>query len=95
VVGTSGAQPPLTATSKKGEIIGLDVDIARAIAAAMGVKLKLVPMPFAELLPALEAGKVDMILSGMTITGERNRKAAFLGPYLVTGQVAQPGLMDR
>ena len=86
VVGTSGTQPPMTATSKKGEFIGLDVDIARAMANAMGVKLKLHPAPFAELLPALEAGKVDMVLSGMTITGERNKKAAFVGPYLVTGK---------
>jgi polar amino acid transport system substrate-binding protein len=85
-VGTTGTQPPMTAVSKKGEIIGLDVDISRAMASAMGVKLKFVPMPFADLLPALEAGKVDMVLSGMTITGERNKKAAFVGPYLVTGK---------
>jgi ABC-type amino acid transport substrate-binding protein len=37
VVGTSGAQPPMTATTKKGEIIGLDADISRAMADAMGV----------------------------------------------------------
>jgi polar amino acid transport system substrate-binding protein len=86
VVGTTGTQPPMTATNKKGEIIGLDVDISRAMASAMGVKLKFVPMPFAELLPALEAGKVDMVLSGMTITAERNKKVAFVGPYIVTGK---------
>jgi polar amino acid transport system substrate-binding protein len=86
VVGTTGTQPPMTATSKKGEIIGLDVDISRAMASAMGVKLKFVPMPFAELLPALEAGKVDLVLSDMTITAERNKKVAFVGPYLVAGK---------
>jgi polar amino acid transport system substrate-binding protein len=85
-VGTSGTQPPMSVTNKKGEIIGLDMDISRAMANEMGVKLKLVQMPFAELLPALEAGKVDMVISGMTITGERNKKAAFAGPYLVTGK---------
>jgi polar amino acid transport system substrate-binding protein len=85
-VGTSGTQPPLSATNKKGELMGMDIDISRAVAEAMGVKLRFVTMPFAELLPALEAGKVDMILSGMTITAERNRKVAFVGPYLVTGK---------
>jgi len=85
-VGTSGTQPPMSATNKKGELIGMDVDLSRAMADAMGVKLKFVPMPFAELLPALEAGKVDMVLSGMTITAERNKKVAFVGPYVVTGK---------
>jgi polar amino acid transport system substrate-binding protein len=86
VVGTSGTQPPLSVTNKKGELIGLDVDMARAMAKALGVKLKFAQMPFAELIPALEASKVDMVLSGMTITGERNKKVAFAGPYLVTGK---------
>jgi polar amino acid transport system substrate-binding protein len=85
-VGTSGTQPPMSATNKKGELMGMDVDISRAMAEAMGVKLKFVPIPFAELLPALEAGKVDIVISGMTITPERNKKAAFVGPYLVTGK---------
>jgi polar amino acid transport system substrate-binding protein len=85
-VGTSGTQPPMSAVNKKGELMGMDVDISRAIADAMGVKLKFVQMPFAELLPALEAGKVDMILSGMTMTPERNKKVAFVGPYVVTGK---------
>jgi polar amino acid transport system substrate-binding protein len=86
VVGTSGAQPPMTATSKKGEIIGMDADIARAIAESMGVKLKFSVMPFDKLLPALQAGQVDIVLSGMTITGMRNSKVAFAGPYFVTGK---------
>ena len=43
---TSGAQPPMTATTKKGELIGLDIDIAKAMADALGVKIKFVSMPF-------------------------------------------------
>jgi len=86
VVGTSGKQPPMTAITKKGEIIGLDADISRAMATAMGVKVKFVLKPFAQLLPALEAGQVDIVLSGMTIKPERNRKVAFVGPYHVTGK---------
>lgn len=86
VVGTSGAQPPMTAINKKGEIIGLDADIARAMAAAFGVKIKFTLMPFAKLLPALEAGQVDMVLSGMTMTSKRNQQVAFVGPYYVSGK---------
>ena len=86
VVGTSGTQPPMTAVSKKGEIIGLDADIAREMAAALGVKIKFKMMPFAKLLPALEARQVDMIISGMTMTPERNRKVAFVGPYYISGK---------
>jgi len=86
MVGTSATQPPMIALTKKGEIIGLDADIARAMAAAMGVKVKFVTMPFAKLLSALEAGRVDMILSGMTMTPKRNQKVAFVGPYYVSGK---------
>jgi polar amino acid transport system substrate-binding protein len=86
LVGTSGNMPPFNITTKQGELIGLDIDLSRYIAAAMGVKIRFVTMPFFELLPALEAGKVDMILSSMTITPERNLKAAFVGPYFITGK---------
>lgn len=86
VVGTSGSQPPMIARTKKGEIIGLDADISREMAQAMGVKVKFVLMPFTKLLPALESGQVDMVLSGMTITPKRNQKVAFVGPYYVSGK---------
>ncbi|MCG6973985.1 MAG: transporter substrate-binding domain-containing protein [Desulfobacterales bacterium] len=86
LVGTSGAQPPLTATTKKGELIGLDIDIAKAMADSLGVKVKFVLMPFAKLLPALESNQVDIILSALTITPKRNQKVAFAGPYYVSGK---------
>jgi len=86
VVGTSGDQPPLTVKTKEGNIIGLDVDLAKIMADAMGVKLRLETMPFPELLPALQAGKIDMILSGMTITAQRNLRVAYVGPYYISGK---------
>jgi len=86
VVGTSGEQPPLTVKNKAGKIIGLDADLARYMANAMEVELRFEVMPFPELLPALEAGKVDMILSGMTMTPKRNLRVAFIGPYYVSGK---------
>jgi len=86
VVGTTGAQPPLNATSKTGEIIGLDADIAKLIAGNMGVKIEFKTMPFTELLPALTAGKVDLVISSMTITPTRNMQVAFIGPYFISGK---------
>jgi polar amino acid transport system substrate-binding protein len=84
-VGTSGTQPPLSATAKDGSLMGFDIEIANAMAKAMGVKLTLVPMDFADLLSAVQKGDVDMGLSGLTMTPQRNMKVAFVGPYLVSG----------
>ena len=86
VVGTMGNMPPLNMTSKDGEIFGLEPDLAGLLAKAMEVKVKFVTKPFNELLPALQTGEVDMVLSGMTITPERNRKVAFIGPYFISGK---------
>ena len=86
VVGMTGNMPPLNMTSKEGELIGYEVDLARAMAKAMGVKAKLAVMPFAELLPALQTGKIDLIVSNMTITPGRNMKVAFVGPYFTSGK---------
>ena len=86
VVGTAGSMPPLNMTTKDGQVVGIEPDIAHYIAGAMGVTLKIETMPFAELLPALESGKVDMVLSNMTITPKRNLSAAFVGPYYVSGK---------
>jgi len=85
-VGLSGNQPPLNAKNKAGQIIGMDAALAEMIANNMGVALKKVQMPFAELLPALQAGKVDMVLSGVSMTPDRNLKVAFVGPYYVSGK---------
>jgi polar amino acid transport system substrate-binding protein len=86
IVGTAGSMPPLNMTTKEGEVIGLEPDMAQAIATAMDVKLRLETMPFAELLPSLEEGRIDMIMSGMTINSKRNLKVAFVGPYLASGK---------
>jgi len=86
VVGTAANMPPLNMTTKEGQIIGLEVDIASLFAGGMGVKLTLKQVKFSDLLPALEAGQVDMVISGMTILPERNLKAAFVGPYFASGK---------
>jgi polar amino acid transport system substrate-binding protein len=85
-VGMSGSQPPLNMTTRAGELIGMEVDLARLLANAIGVEAELVTMPFGDLLPALVDGKVDVVISGLTMTPERNLRVAFAGPYLVSGK---------
>jgi polar amino acid transport system substrate-binding protein len=85
-VGMSGDQPPLNVRSRSGEIIGLEPDLAAVLAEAMQVELKIVPKPFPQLLGALEAGEVDVVMSQMTITPERNLRVAFVGPYFISGK---------
>ena len=85
-VGMTGHQPPLNFKNKAGQIIGLEVDLARAIAGLMGVELKIVEKPFSELLDALAADQVDLVMSGMTTTPERSIRAAFVGPYFLSGK---------
>jgi polar amino acid transport system substrate-binding protein len=85
-VGVSGDMPPMNLLTQDGKIIGMDVDLATMIAEAMGVKLNMQRVDFAGLLPALESGRIDMIISNMTMTPDRNLKAAFVGPYFTSGK---------
>ena len=85
-VGMSGNQPPLNFKGKDGTLMGLEVDLATTLAGLMGVKLEIVQKPFGELLGALQKGEVDLVMSGMTITAERNLKVAFVGPYYLSGK---------
>jgi polar amino acid transport system substrate-binding protein len=85
-VGMEPGYMPFEMTNQKGEIVGFDVDMAKRIAKAMGVKLELVSTAWDGIIPALLTNKFDMIMSGMTVTPERNLKIAFANPYIVVGQ---------
>jgi len=85
-IGTSGDYPPFTVKDKNDKLIGLDIELGMLIADTMGVKANIKQMPFTELLDALQSGKIDMIISAMTITPDRNTKVMFIGPYYISGQ---------
>src|SRR6185295_12671922 len=76
---------PLNMKDSRGEVVGFEADIVRALATAMGLELRFVVEPFAELIPSVERGEVDLAISGMTMTPERNARVAFAGPYFVSG----------
>lgn len=86
LVGTAANMPPLNMTTRDGKIIGLEADLAKMMADAMAVELKLKRIAFGDLLEAVQSGDVDVVISGMTITPERNLKVAFAGPYMVSGK---------
>ena len=86
MLGTSGDMEPMSFTHADGKVVGLDVDIGRFMAQAMGVKLTTRTLPFTELLPALQRGEVDVVISNLTITPKRNMSVAFVGPYMTSGK---------
>jgi polar amino acid transport system substrate-binding protein len=86
ILGTSANMAPMTYTKEDGTVVGLDIDVARLMAKSMEVKLTIKTLPFAELLPALDRGDVDVVISNMTITTKRNLQAAFVGPYMTSGK---------
>ncbi len=85
-VGLEAGYMPFEMKNKKGQIVGFDVDMAKAMAKAMGVKLKLVNTAWDGIIPALLTDKFDIIMSGMTITAERNLQVNFAKPYIIIGQ---------
>lgn len=85
-IGTDAGYMPFIMKDKKGRYIGFEVDLAKRMAKEMGVKLKIVNIPFDGIIGGLLSDKFDMIISGMTITQTRNLKVNFSDPYLVIGQ---------
>jgi ABC-type amino acid transport substrate-binding protein len=85
-VGMSGDQPPMNMVNRSGQLMGFDVDLARALAAAMRVQLEIKTMPFGDLMGALEKDEIDMVISGMAITPDRTENVSFIGPYMLSGK---------
>jgi len=86
VVGTPGDFPPFTASTSTGRLIGFDIDLAKNLAGWLQVKIEFKQMEFSRLMAALETDKIDMAMSGMTMTPLRNLRGAFIGPYALSGQ---------
>ena len=86
-VGTGAGYYPFEMIDKSGKMVGFDMDIAQAMADALGVELQVVDFKeWDALLPALGAGQIDMILAGMTITPQRAQVVNFSQPYFQSGQ---------
>lgn len=86
-VGVSADYPPL-AYKQDGQIVGIEADNARAVGALIDQEMTLVDMPFDNLIPALEAGEIDVIMSGMSVTAQRSEEVLFTDSYMDVGQMA-------
>lgn len=81
VLGTSGAQRPFTYRDENDSLLGIDIEIARALADGMGVELVIREVAFENLLKNLEEGNVDFVMSGLSMKIDRNMEFAMAGPY--------------
>ena len=85
-VGLEAGYVPFEMRDRQGNIIGFDVDLAKKMASEMKVKLTFVNTQWDGIIPALLTDKFDILMSGMTITAERNLQVNFAHPYAVIGQ---------
>ena len=93
-VGIAPNYPPL-AFKQQGHLTGLEVDFARGVEAELGRPVVLVELAWDALIPALESGTIDVIMSGMSITAERAQRVWFVSNYLRVGQMAMFRKGDR
>ncbi|HZG80196.1 MAG TPA: transporter substrate-binding domain-containing protein [Brevibacillus sp.] len=87
IIGTSPGYFPFEMKDKQGVNVGYDMDLGKAIADALKVEVEFKDFEFSGLIPALQTGDIDMVISGMTIRGDRALAVSFSDPYYSSGQV--------
>ena len=76
---------PWVMRDKNGDLIGYEVDVANRLGKDLGVKVEFVPTAWDGIIPALQAGRFDLIIGGMTPTPPRMQSIDFTNPYSYTG----------
>jgi polar amino acid transport system substrate-binding protein len=87
VVGTDAAYAPFESQNEKGEIVGFDIDVVKAIAQKAGLEVKFVNTPWEGIFNALNQGDRDLLVSAVTITDERRQTMDFSAPYFDAAQL--------
>jgi len=88
VLGTDPTFQPFEFKGADGSFQGFDIEIARAVAKDLGVKLQVSPVGFGALMPqSVTSGRVDIAMSAITITPERAKIVSFSAPYYRSAQV--------
>ena len=85
-LGTNAAFPPFEYVEGKN-IVGFDITMGQKIAKDAGMKLEVVDMAFASLIPALQSGTIDFIAAGMSVNEERKKNVDFSETYFESEQV--------
>ena len=78
---STNAYPPYSYVDKDGNAQGFDVDSMKWIAEKKGIEVTFMPVEWSGIIPALQAGKIDMVYAGMSITPERQEAVNFSNPY--------------
>ncbi len=76
---------PWAMRNKAGDLIGFEIDVATQLAEDLGVEIEFVPTAWSGIIPALIAGKFDVIIGGMSVTPKRNLTVNFTTPYAHSG----------
>ncbi|GEK91563.1 amino acid ABC transporter substrate-binding protein [Alkalibacterium kapii] len=87
VIGLDDTFAPMGFRNNEGDLVGFDVDLANAVADDLGYSLSFQPIDWALKETELNAGNIDMIWNGYTITEERSEKVDFSTPYLKNSQM--------
>ena len=85
-IGISPDYPPL-AFKEEGKLQGAEVEMAKTLAYYLNVKIVFVELPWKKLIPGLLNNRIDIIMSGLSITPERERNVNFAQPYMQVGQM--------
>lgn len=87
IVGCNAEFPPFEFTDDDNNIVGYDIDVMNAVGKAGGFEVSIQNQAFDTLIEGLESGKLDAVISGMTITDARKQKIDFSEPYYDAAQV--------
>ena len=87
VVGTDAAYAPFELQNEKGEIVGFDIDVMKAVAKNAGFEVKFLNTPWEGIFNSVAQGDRDMLISSITITPERQQTLDFSAPYFAAKQL--------
>ncbi|UQS81884.1 ABC transporter permease subunit [Bombilactobacillus folatiphilus] len=90
-IGTDVTYPPFEFANDQNKYVGIDIDIINAVAKAEGFKVNTKQVGFNAAVQSAQAGQLDGIIAGMTITKDRQAKFDFGTPYFKTGVIMAVG----